>query len=397
LTVLVRYMYGRLIVTTLAVMAVLAAEEMFYKTKDLYRLVLTNVITVKELLIVWAALMPVVVYHVGPQMVAIALLVRYYLWRQHNEVLTFRTMGLSCWQIALPGIATGVCTALFAASMSMYVLPKSVSAGERIRAVAQTRIAPHMLEESVPNIIVPGVSISFERWLSTDVIGKVVLTDDRKEGEFVFVNADRARFSEKNGLYTLYLENGTHLTRDAAGDVHRVEFSALAVPLTTGVEVPANVDSGFYTQPILKLLNPPEEVRQDRRNLALWVTEGHHRVINPLRCIGVALLLLGVLVPGLQGYGELLIRLAVALGLAFAENSASTIAFAMAQRSASAAPFLYLLPVISGGVGALLLSAGDRHLQRWLSRLTFRRGETGAIKASPYASGATLAARASLD
>jgi len=132
-------------------------------------------------------------------------------------------------------------------------------------------------------------------------------------------------------LHTLVLEAGTHFTRDTAGEVRRVEFSELAVPLTTADAPVTNQNGGFYVQPIGSLLNPPPEVRQDRRALAAWVTEGHHRIINPLRCIGVALLLLGVLVPGLQGYGELLIRLIVAVGLAFAENSASTIAFAMAS------------------------------------------------------------------
>jgi hypothetical protein len=159
---------------------------------------------------------------------------------------------------------------------------------------------------------------------------------------------------------------------------------------------PKSGGSGFYTESIGKLLSPPEEVRQDRRLLAAWVTEGHHRIINPLRCIGVALLLLGVLVPGLQGHGELLIRLAVAVGLAFAENSASTIAFAMAQRSAHAAPLLYLLPLISGSIGAMLLCAGDRHRPRWLRRLKFWRSEKGRASAHSYAAGA-LGTRASLD
>jgi lipopolysaccharide export LptBFGC system permease protein LptF len=365
-------MYGRLMIATLAIMAVLAGHEMFYKTKDLYRLVLSNVITVNELLIVWAALMPVVVYHIGPQMVAIALLARYYLWRQHNEVLTFRTMGLSCWQIALPGIATGACMALFAASMSLYALPRSVTAADSIRAVAQTRIAPHMLEEGVPNIIVPGLSISFDRWLSADVVEKVVLTDDRKPNEFTFVNADRGRFLEKDGTHILVLEAGTHFTRDTTGEVKRVTFTELTIPLTTVAQKSGG--AGFYEQSIGWLLDPPDEVRQDPRLFAACVIEGHHRIINPLRCIGCALLLLGVLVPGLQGYGELFVRLGIAVGLAFGENSASTIAFATAPRHAEAAPLLYLLPVVSGCAGALLLSQGDRHLQRHMRRLKFWRG-----------------------
>ena len=107
--------------------------------------------------------------------------------------------------------------------------------------------------------------------------------------------------------------------------------------------------------------------------------------------------MLGILVPGLQGYTELAVRLSVAVGLAFAENSASTIAFAMAQRSASAAPLLYLLPMLSGGAGALLLCAGDRHLQRWVRRLKFWSRRQQQAGPNDYTPGATLATRASIE
>src|SRR5580704_6637706 len=102
LTTLVRYMYSRLALAFFGVMAALVINEMLYKTKELYHLVFSNVISMTELLTVWATLMPVIIYQVAQQMVVIALLIRYYLWRQHNEVLTMRAMGLSCWQIAFP-------------------------------------------------------------------------------------------------------------------------------------------------------------------------------------------------------------------------------------------------------------------------------------------------------
>jgi hypothetical protein len=145
------------------------------------------------------------------------------------------------------------------------------------------------------------------------------------------------------------------------------------------------------------LLNPPAEVRQDPHNLAIWLSEGHHRIINPLRCISCALLLLGVLVPGLQGYGELIVRLLLAIALSFAESSASTIAFVAARRHADAMPLLYLLAVFPGAVGALLLWLDDRRHPRWLLvpalwRSKARRGAEG-----DYASAVPFASRASLD
>jgi lipopolysaccharide export system permease protein len=386
-------MYTRLALVFLGVMAVLAVNEMLYKTRELFHLVFANVISMTQLLIVWATLMPVVFYHLGPEMVTIALLARFYLWRQHNEILAMRSMGLSCFQIALPGIIVGVCAALLSAVMALYVLPASFGKAMEIRSLAETRIAPGMLVEGVQNNISPQISLSFQHWVSSDVIGEVVVTEDRKPGDFTFVAAERGQFVENGDVYVLILENGSELVHHSAEDVRRLSFDQLSIPLTE--PKPAfDQNHGYYEQPIGALLHPPEDVRQDPRQLAAWTSEGHHRIINPLRCIGCALLLLGVLVPGLQGYAELIVRLLLAAALSFAETAASTIAFVIAQRRAEVVPLLYLLPLIPGAIGALLLFVGDRQLPRWILLPRLWRGKPRS--ADGYAAGVTFASRASL-
>lgn len=394
LTTIVRYMYSRLALAFLGVMAVLVANEMLYKTKELYHLVFANVISLTELLIVWVTLMPVVFYHLAPEMVTIALLARYYLWRQHNEILALRSMGLSCWQIALPGIMVGVCAAVVCAVMSLYALPATFSKAMEIKAAAETRAAPGMLVEGVQNTISPQLSLSFQHWLSADVVGEVVVTQDRKPGDFTFLAAERGQFVERDGVYILVLENGSQLVHNSVEDVRRVSFDQLSIPLVEPDRV-VNPSNGFYTQPIGVLLNPPVEVRRDPHQLGAWLSEGYHRIVNPLRCISCALLLLGLLVPGLQGYAELIVRLLLAAALTFAESSAATVAFVVAQRHAEVAPLLYLLPLVPGGLGALLLSLGDRHHPRWILVPALwgsksRRANTG------YSAGVTFAGRASL-
>lgn len=395
LTTVVRHMYSRLALALLGVMAVLVANEMLYKTKELYHLVFANVISMTELLIVWLTLMPVVFYHLMPEMVTITLLARYYLWRQHNEILAMRSIGLSCWQIALPGIMVGVCAAVFCAVMSMYALPATFGKAMEIKNAAETRIAPGLLVEGVQNRISPQLSLSFQRWLSAHVVGEVVVTQDRSPGDFTFVVAERGRFAEKDGVYVLVLENGSELTHRSAEDVSRVSFDQLSIPLVEPERI-VNPARGFYDQSIGMLLNPPEEVRRDPVQLATWLSEGHHRIVNPLRCIGCALLLLGLLVPGLQGYAELIVRLLLAAALTFAESSASTFAVVAAQRHAEVVPLLYLLPLVPSAIGALLLFLGDKHHLRWvvvpaLWRPKSRRANEG------YSAGVTFASRASLE
>lgn len=380
-----RYMYSRLILAMLAVMTVLGTMQVLEKSRDLYQLVLADVLSIGELLTLWGALLPVVFYHAGPEMVTLAVVTRYYLWRQHNEILTQRSAGRSCWQIALPGIAAGASMCLFSAVMSLYALPATFGTAEDIAAAAEIRITPSMLEESVENRVMPGVSISFKRWASTNTIEGVVMTNDRTPDEFVLVTAERGRFARMGTAYVLVFENGSSFTRSAAGEVKHLMFEQLSVPLVASAA--RNHARGYYEESIGRLLNPPAEVQSDPRLRAAWVSEGHHRIINPLRCISGVLIVLGVLVPGRQGNTELIVRLAAALGLSFGEGAVATAVFAMAQRDVEAAALFYLLPAASAALGALLLWAGDRPPKRRLPWPKSRRFGPWAGAASPLTSG----------
>jgi lipopolysaccharide export system permease protein len=374
-------MCGRLILATVAVTGMLGSMQVLAKSHDLYRLVLASVISVGELLTLWAALLPVVFYHAGPQMVALGIVAQYYLWRQHNEILTQRSAGRSCWQIAHPGLAIGIGMALFCAFMSLYALPVSFGDAEDISAAAEVRITPSMLEEGVPNRVMPKLSISFQRWSAADTIEGVVMTDDRAPGEFAFATANRGRFVKTDGIYVLVLENGSNFIHSASGDVRHVAFEQLSVPLKAAQA--RNHARGYYEESIGHLLNPPATVREDRHLWAAWVTEGHHRIINPLRCIGCVLLVLGILIPGRQGNTELIVRLIVALGVSFGEDAVSTVAFAVAQKEVDAVPLLYLVPLISAASGSLLLWSGDRQLKHSLPWPKWRGFALRAREATP--------------
>jgi lipopolysaccharide export system permease protein len=359
-------MYGRLIRGALFISAVLAANEILYKTKDLYRLVISGVISVKELLTVWMTLLPVIFYQIDPESVAIAILARYFFWLRDNEILTQRSMGRSCWQIARPAILVAVCTGIFTAGMSIYALPASFGVAEQIRSAAVLRIRPSMLNEGIQNQITPTLSISFERWRAADVIENVMLTDDRKPGKYTLVTAKRGYFIETGGDYVLALEDGDSFAFPGKeGEVKHASFDQLAILLAPEPGSLPERHGGYYEADIGTLLNPPEDVRQNRAMWAHYVAEGHNRIVNPLRCVGCALLVLGVLVPGRQGHAELAIRLALAAGLVFIENIASTIIFSAAERNVGDGFFFYLLPAVSGGLGALLLCWGDMHFHRW--------------------------------
>jgi len=223
-----------------------------------------------------------------------------------------------------------------------------------------------------------------------------VVTQDRKPGDFTFIVAERGQFVEKNGVYVLVLENGSELTHRSADDVSRVSFDQLSIPLVEPGRTVMPGARGFYEQPIGVLLNPPAAVWRDPVQLAAWLSEGHHRIVNPLRCIGCALLLLGILVPGLQSYSDLIVRLLLAAALTFAESSAATFAVVAAQRHANVVPLLYLLPMVPSAIGALLLFLGDKHHLRWIVVPALRR-RNSRDPTGGYSAGVTFASRGSLE
>ena len=299
-------------------------------------------------------------------MLVIAVLARYYFWRQDYEVLAQRSTGRSCWQIASPAIFLAICAGMFTAAMSLYALPASIGTAEEIRSAAALRIRPSMLDEGAQNQVLPGVAISFQRWRADNVIDGVVLTDDRKSGKH----------------WLRHRQSGDILSSRPDGGLRPLQARKPAIPS------PFRARRARWSTSRSIISRSRSAHRIARRRLTRAITRpisalcstrlkmsgriglfGRPRwrkdtTASSIRCAlrpACVLLILGVLVPGRQGYAELIVRLVLAIGLAFLENTASTIAFTAAQRDIGGGAFLYLLPAVSSGLqGAILLCWGDR-------------------------------------
>ena len=353
-------MLGRLTVATAAIMSVVVVEQILEKSQRLYDLVTVGALPLDRLLLIWFHILPVIFYHASPEIVSIAVAWLYHQWNENNEVLTLRSAGRSCRQIACPGIIVAVLAGSFCALNSLYLLAPSWGCLEDIRLEAVANPSIDALQPGYQQQIVPGLSVGFaRRSLDGSTLEDIVVLDSRKEQAFIDIWARRGRLlrTDEDGL--LLFDSGAYIVRTATGTT-KVAFDTFSLPLRVGMpgEKAARI-RGFYEEPVTRLLNPPNDVRNDKLVWAQWLTEGHRRIINPLLCVGNVVLVLGLLVPKRQGDFRLKILFVLAVASALATNTLPDPIVLMAVRNIDFLPFLYLLPAVPMIVGGLLLVGSD--------------------------------------
>ena len=374
-------MLGRLTVTTAAIMSVIVVEQILEKSRKLYDLVMAGALPLHRLLLIWLHILPVIFYHASPEIVSIAVAWRYYQWIENNEVLTLRSAGRSCLQIACPGILAAIFAASFCALNSLCLLPPSWGSLEDIRLEAFATPSFDALQPGYQQQIIPGFSVGFaRRGLDGTTLEDIVVLDGRKDNAFTDIWARRASLLRTGEDLLLLFESGAYIVRNATG-TEKVEFDTFSLPLGNvmlgGMTARAR---GFYEEPVTRLLNPPSEVRNDTLVWAKWLAEGHRRIINPPLCVGNVVLVLGLLVSGRQGDVRLKIPLVLAVASALATNTLPDPIVSMAVRNVDFLPLLYLLPAAPAIAGGLLLIRSDMRSQmfsgwrqRQLNRATAKR------------------------
>ena len=366
MTLIERYMVGRLATVVAAILAVVTIEELLQKSQPVYVLVASGDLPLSKLLLLWLNLLPLIFYHSTPEIVAIALAYRYYWWGETNELVALKNAGLSGFQIARPGIVTAALFALFCAVNSLWLMPSAWTRVEDIRLTAVKTVNPELLQPGYQQEVVSGLSIEFAHRLDDGTLTDIVVFDAREDSQFRILWAKSGQFVEAEGKLVLRLEKGSYHVHNTT-EWYTADFDSLSLPLR--IDDPAALPPrvhGYYEQDIWALFNPPWQIRGVPELRASWLTEGHQRISAPLMCLGVGLLVLGLLVPGNQSRTRRVSKLLVAIVAALAAATLPTPLASLTVRYLELLPCFYLLAVVPGvaGLGLLILGGapGRRRL-----------------------------------
>ncbi len=386
MTVAQRHMFYRVLGQTAGLSTVLCLIILLLGTQSLFYLLAEGAITLRLFLQAVVLLAPDPVYRGVPFAITIAIVNAYLKWGRNNEIVSLRMAGMPDRALAVPGVAAATIATIFAASMSLYLLPIAFRAFEDIRYTANFNLSLGLLDEGYLQQIAPNLSISFRQRLSPDEIGGVTILDGRKRGEVKYVLADRAELQnprDSGGKRVLVLRGGSYqIRRDSEERLAPVTFQELILPIADSADGSSRIREwrGFYEENIGVLLSPPADIREDPALYGDYIAEGHMRIAVPLSCLSCAVFALGLMLRAKYERRSAPIRsiITALVGTALWQT-ALIAAHTVVSQAPSLAPLLYVVCAVPGTIGALLLtlrSSGTRQAIRRLSALFLPVGAT---------------------
>jgi len=386
MTVAQRHMFYRVLGQTAGLSTVLCLIILLLGTQSLFYLLAEGAITLRLFLQAVVLLAPDPVYHGVPFAITIAIVHAYLKWGRNNEIVSLRMAGMPDRALAVPGLAAATIATIFAASMSLYLLPIAFRTFEDIRYTANFNLSLGLLDEGYLQQIAPNLSISFRQRLGRDEIGGVTILDGRKRGDVKYVLADRAELQnprDSSGQRILVLRGGSYQIRRGSEErLASVTFQELTLPIADSADGSSRIREwrGFYEENIDVLLSPPADIREDPALYGDYIAEGHMRIVVPLSCLSCAAFALGLMLRATYERRSAPIRSIVAALAGTALWQTALIAAHTAVSQAPwLAPFLYVVCAAPGTIGALLLapkSSGVRRASRRLAALFLPVGAT---------------------
>jgi len=363
MTVAQRHMFYRVLGQTAGLSTVLCLIILLLGTQSLFYLLAEGAITLRLFLQAVVLLAPDPVYRGVPFAITIAIVNAYLKWGRNNEIVSLRMAGMPDRALAVPGLAAAMIATIFAASMSLYLLPIAFQTFEDIRYTANFNLSLGLLNEGYLQQIAPNLSISFRQRLSPDEIGGVTILDGRKRGEVKYVLAERAELQnpqDSGGKRFLVLRGGSYqIRRDSEERSAPVTFQELILPIADSADGSSRIREwhGFYEESIGVLLNPPPDIREYPALYGDYIAEGHMRIVVPLSCMSCGLFALGLMLQAKYERRSAPIRNIVGALAGVAGWQAALIGVHSAvSRMPTLAPAIYVVTAIPGGIGALLLS-----------------------------------------
>jgi lipopolysaccharide export system permease protein len=373
-------MLRRILTLTLGVTVALVVMVLLITTQRLFYLLAEHVISPARFLLGLVVLSPAQCYNAAPFALALALLQTHLRWGLGHEILSLRMAGLSNWRIALPGLTAAAITTVTAGVMSAYLVPVSVRIFEDILYSARFELSLALLDEGYPQQVAPDLSISFRRRIDANDLESVTLLDGRKADSFTYIIAERASLARREGAdqeRVLLLQKGSYQVRGNAEEKPSpVEFDQLVLPISDSTDGSPRVRTwhGPYEQSIVRLLDPPAEIRGDVRSYTDWVALGHQRIVMPLLCLSYAVLALGMMLsaPYQRRFGPIL-RVVIVAALVPLWHGLLLTTEAFPALTPGLLLAYYLLVAAPGMLGVTLLLWSDRNAHRRIARIASGR------------------------
>ena len=253
----------------------------------------TSSLTSLDLLEIIAFAMPKLVLYTLPMATLIGVLLAFIRLNNDNELIAFRTAGISFLQLAPPVFIMLIFITVMSAFNTLYLMPIANKAFKHKLLSLGRASLPALLKEGVFIDSVPGMVFFFQKVNPTELAIKGVFIQDRREKQVITIVGERADISyqQDHNHLSFLISNGivTRVGDDLAAS-QAVSFRSYELNLA----LDELLDSSAEGSKGWREMSLSELYRMIRIAPANYVTrfelELHHRLALPMSCLLLGLL-----------------------------------------------------------------------------------------------------------
>lgn len=253
----------------------------------------TSSLTSLDLLEIIAFAMPKLVLYTLPMATLIGVLLAFIRLNNDNELIAFRTAGISFLQLAPPVVIMLIFITVASSFNTLYLMPIANKAFKHKLLSMGRASLPALLKEGIFIDAVPGMVFFFQKVNPTELAIKGVFIQDRREKQIITIVGERADISyqQDHNHLSFLIKNGivTRVGDDLAAS-QAVSFRSYELTLALDEILDSSIDGSKGWRE----MSLGELYRMVQRGPAIYVTrfelELHHRFALPISCLLLGLL-----------------------------------------------------------------------------------------------------------
>jgi lipopolysaccharide export system permease protein len=300
-------------------------------------------------------LLPGLISLLLPVAAFIAVMFVYHRLNADSEIVVMRTAGVSDLALARPVVVFGLMSAVIVCLLTLFAIPASMRDYHDIQRNLEGNMAGVLIEAGVFTDLTPGVTIFAHARDRSGGFAGIIVDDSRDPSRRLIYTAERGTIGAAADGPIAVLEKGTYQETDKRnGKVSVLYFEHTTIGLGTLLGHSAGPQRRSTEELYLpQLLSGNGETDPLARGRML--AEAHRRLAEPLYPLALALIAASSLIgSGLPRQSQNLQMLGATLGASLL-LILSFVMRSLTQRFVYLAPFAYVLPAVTIGLGLWLL------------------------------------------
>jgi len=251
-------------------------------------------LSIGDFIYITSLLFPSLLMLLVPISLFIAVLFCYHKLMTDSELLVFRAVGLSNWQLTQPALIIGAIATAFCYLISLYLLPLSNRQFNDMRSFLRDNYTSVLLQEEVFNTPVEGLTVFVRERDSDGHLKGILVHDNRDNQNPVTMLAEEGRLLQSDSGPKFYLVRGIR-QEVREGRISWLNFDQYTLDIRYYTQVMHARDRDSDEKYLGELFNSnasqSKEIAQNR-------AEGHQRIVWPLYNMALLTLAIAIMLSG---------------------------------------------------------------------------------------------------